>query len=144
MLALHALAALDPADRRVMQEHLVTCAECPADLAGWQGTAGALACLAEPVEPSPQVRNQILESVRAESSNASVAAKAIQLKPNYAIGYYQLGKILRLQVDEGDREETAAPLQRALREQPFRTAVDVDHAPVLKEKLPHDLALALL
>ena len=81
MLALHALAALDPADRRVMQEHLVTCAECPADLAGWQGTAGALACLAEPVEPSPQVRNQILESVRAETSNASVAAKAIQLKP---------------------------------------------------------------
>src|SRR5439155_12936348 len=81
MLALHALAALDPADLRVMQEHLMTCAECPADLAGWQGTAGALACLAEPVEPSPQVRNQILESVRAETSNASVAAKAIQLKP---------------------------------------------------------------
>src|SRR5712691_3536552 len=81
MLALHALAALDPADLRVIQEHLVTCADCPADLAGWQGTAGALAYLPEPVEPSPQVRDHILESVRAETSHASVAAKVMQLKP---------------------------------------------------------------
>ena len=81
MLALHALAALDQADLRVMQKHLATCAECRADLDGWRDTAGALAYVAEPFEPSPQVRDGILESVRAESSHARVPANVIHLKP---------------------------------------------------------------
>lgn len=80
MLALHALAALDQADLRVMQEHLETCTECRADLDGWRDTAGTLAYAAAPVEPSPQVLDRILESVRAESVHASVPANVIPLK----------------------------------------------------------------
>lgn len=81
MLALHALAALDQRDLRAMQEHLETCAECRADLDGWQDTTGALAYVADPVEPSPQVRDRILETIRAEGSRASEPAYVIQLKP---------------------------------------------------------------
>lgn len=81
MLALHALDALDQADLQVMQEHLATCEECRAALDGWRDTASAFVHVAEPVEPSPQVRDRILKSVRAESSHAPASANVIQLKP---------------------------------------------------------------
>jgi anti-sigma-K factor RskA len=68
MLAAHALSALDQTDREVIEQHLNGCAECRSELDKWRGTAGALACVAGPLEPSPQVRERVLENVRAERS----------------------------------------------------------------------------
>jgi len=70
MLAPYALTALDHADARTLEEHLVTCLNCRRELDDWQATVAALALNAPPVEPSPQVRPRILESVRAERSTA--------------------------------------------------------------------------
>ena len=68
MLPMHALASLDGDEAQALDQHLATCAECRAELDDWQDAAGALAYAAEPLEPSPQVRTRILESVRAESA----------------------------------------------------------------------------
>ena len=80
MLALHALGALDQSDARLVQEHLVTCADCRTELDEWRGTAGALTFDAEPMEPSPQVRDRILERVRAENSAIADTASIVELR----------------------------------------------------------------
>src|SRR2546428_6482242 len=67
MLALHALTALDPRDESVLHQHLATCAACRAELDQWRATASVLAYATQPVEPSAQARERILESVRAEN-----------------------------------------------------------------------------
>jgi anti-sigma-K factor RskA len=80
MLALHVLTALDSQDESVLHQHLATCAECRAELDAWRATASALACAAQPIEPSAQARERILESVRAESEpSRSTPANVIHL-----------------------------------------------------------------
>ncbi|HEV7397461.1 MAG TPA: anti-sigma factor [Pyrinomonadaceae bacterium] len=69
LLPLHALASLDQDEAQSLEEHLATCAACRAELDGWQATASSLAYAATPLEPSPQVRQRILETVRAEKRN---------------------------------------------------------------------------
>jgi anti-sigma-K factor RskA len=64
MLAAHALGALDAAERRALEAHLSSCAECRAELDQWQGTAAALAYAAPPGEPSPDLRGRILQDAR--------------------------------------------------------------------------------
>jgi anti-sigma-K factor RskA len=73
MLSAHALTALDADDLRTLEEHLATCGECRPELDVWQATVAALALSAPLVEPSPQVRARILESVRAQTSVATTA-----------------------------------------------------------------------
>ena len=73
LLPVHALATLDREDARVLEEHLPTCADCRAELNAWRATAGALAYAAQPLEPSAQVRDRILESVRAETARSKVS-----------------------------------------------------------------------
>jgi anti-sigma-K factor RskA len=80
MLALHVLTALDPQDESVLHEHLATCAECRAELDAWRATASALAYATQPVQPSAQARERILESVHAESEpSRSTPANVIDL-----------------------------------------------------------------
>jgi anti-sigma-K factor RskA len=81
MLAPHALGALDRADRALMEEHLETCEECRAELDQWRDTAGVLAHVAGAAEPSPQVRERILENVRAERSALSGNVVDLPLRP---------------------------------------------------------------
>ena len=71
MLTAHALGALDQTDREVIEQHLAGCAECRAELDEWHGTAGALAYVANPLEPSTQLRERILKEVRAERSSTA-------------------------------------------------------------------------
>jgi anti-sigma-K factor RskA len=71
LLAASALTALDDADARVLNSHLQNCAECRAELSQWENTASALALEATPMEPSPEVRERILASVRADRSQSS-------------------------------------------------------------------------
>jgi anti-sigma-K factor RskA len=64
MIPARALSALDAAEAHALNEHLQNCAECRKELDEWQATAGALALGANAVEPSPQVRERILDEVR--------------------------------------------------------------------------------
>jgi anti-sigma-K factor RskA len=66
MLPLHALSSLDSDEASSLEQHLASCAECRSELDAWQASTGALAYVAEPLEPSPGVRTRILESVRQE------------------------------------------------------------------------------
>jgi anti-sigma-K factor RskA len=81
MLAAYALGALEAAEARSLEDHLAGCSECSAEVAEWSKTASALALSTESVEPSPQLRARILESVRSipqspTESKASDGAEA--------------------------------------------------------------------
>jgi anti-sigma-K factor RskA len=67
MLPLQALSSLDGPEAQALEGHLAGCPECRAELDVWQGSAGALAYAADPLEPSPAVRSRILETVRGEA-----------------------------------------------------------------------------
>lgn len=70
LLSLHALSTLDREDARAVEDHLTACAECRAELNAWRATAGALACAAQPLEPSAQLRDRILAGVRVEAGSS--------------------------------------------------------------------------
>jgi anti-sigma-K factor RskA len=72
MIPARALSALDPAEARALNEHLDNCPECRKELAEWEATAAALALVADPVEPSPKVRERILDEIRNEGSASEV------------------------------------------------------------------------
>ncbi len=72
MIPARALSALDAAEERALNEHLENCDECRKDLDEWQGTAATLAVVADPIEPSPKVRERILNEVRKENSASEV------------------------------------------------------------------------
>jgi anti-sigma-K factor RskA len=76
MLAIHALSALDTSDQREVQTHLDDCRICRADFEIWQATAAALAYVTPPLEPSPQVRQRILERVRRDESTERPAEQS--------------------------------------------------------------------
>ena len=67
MLPAHALSALDPSEAQALNEHLAGCAECRQELADWENTAAALALNAPPAEPSPDVRERIMNAVRIDT-----------------------------------------------------------------------------
>src|SRR5262249_30334382 len=66
MIPARALTALDAAEAQALNEHLENCAECRKELDGWQATAAALALGENAGEPSPKVRERILDEVRKE------------------------------------------------------------------------------
>lgn len=69
MLPALALSALDVEDARALEQHLSECAECRRELADWENTAAALALGTNPAEPSPQVRERIMNVVRGEKQS---------------------------------------------------------------------------
>jgi len=70
MLSAHALAALDREAELALNQHLSDCADCREELDRWNETAAALALAADPVEPSPQLREQILRRIKTEAQDA--------------------------------------------------------------------------
>ena len=66
MIPARALSALDATEERALNEHLENCSECRLELEEWQATAANLAVVADPIEPSPKVRERILSEVRKE------------------------------------------------------------------------------
>jgi len=72
MIPARALSALDAAEAQALNEHLENCAECQKELEEWQATAATLALTADTVEPSPAVRERILDEVRKDLSSAQV------------------------------------------------------------------------
>lgn len=71
MLMAYALGALDGAESRLLEEHLVTCTDCRAEMLEWRDTTAALAFSAEAVEPSVELRSRILETVRTIPQNSA-------------------------------------------------------------------------
>lgn len=72
MIPVRALSALDAAEERALNDHLDNCSECRKELDEWQATTAALAVVADPVEPSPEVRERILSEVRKDLSAGNV------------------------------------------------------------------------
>ena len=72
LLAANALTALDAEDGRALDTHLRSCADCHSEMSEWEQTAAFLALDATPLEPSPQLRGQILASVRAEGRSVKL------------------------------------------------------------------------
>ena len=68
MIPARALSALDAAEARALNDHLSECAECRMELQEWEATAAALSVSAKPMEPSPEVRERLLNEVRKELS----------------------------------------------------------------------------
>lgn len=72
MIPARALSALDPAEARALNDHLSECDECRMELQEWEATAAALAVSAKPMEPSPEVRERLLNEVRKELTEPEV------------------------------------------------------------------------
>jgi len=72
MIPARALSALDAAEAHALNEHLENCAECRKELDEWQATAAALTLGANSAEPSPKVRERILDEVRKDLSGPNV------------------------------------------------------------------------
>ena len=70
MLPARALATLAANERAALNEHLLVCAECRWELETWEATAATLSLSATPMEPSPNVRERILQLVREERRSA--------------------------------------------------------------------------
>jgi len=81
----YALDSLDEDERRAYEEHLESCERCREDLASFWEVTGALALAATGPEPPPQLREQILDSVRAESQNV-VPLRPRRFGPPQAFG----------------------------------------------------------
>jgi anti-sigma-K factor RskA len=70
------LGALSDAERREFQAHMSTCAHCREDVASLRLVADALPLAVPPVAPSPQLRDRLMETVRAEADVLSAAGPA--------------------------------------------------------------------
>jgi anti-sigma-K factor RskA len=72
MIPARALLALDAADARALNDHLENCSECRKELETWEATAAALALETDPMEPSPKVRERILDEIRSDRPTSQV------------------------------------------------------------------------
>jgi hypothetical protein len=68
MLVGDALTALDAEDSRALAKHLEECLVCRTELNEWEEVTGWISLSAGPVEPSPQLRDQIVNALRAEGA----------------------------------------------------------------------------
>jgi Anti-sigma-K factor rskA, C-terminal len=79
MVVAEAFTALEHGEAGPLADHLSDCTECLGELDSWRATAAALALVAEPLEPSPAVRERLLARIRAEKGaggGTTSAAKA--------------------------------------------------------------------
>jgi anti-sigma-K factor RskA len=95
LLVPHSLDALEVSEARELEAHLETCAECRAELSALRDGAALLAYAAEPAAPRPEVRERILESVRAEQtgnrSGAPLTGRVVALKPRANWNVWKMG-----------------------------------------------------
>ena len=83
LLALEAAGALDAGERRALEGHLSSCAECRAELRELCDAAAALAFTVAPVTPPAHLRSLVLERVRglapsAQAESARATAEAAE------------------------------------------------------------------
>ena len=61
----YALDALDASETRQIEEHLMGCDQCQTELEAWRDTSSRIAYVADPIQPSADLRQRILKEVRA-------------------------------------------------------------------------------
>lgn len=71
LLGAYALDALEPAERRELEEHLATCPECREELAMLRAATLALPLAAEEREPATDLRARIVAMASADGSSVS-------------------------------------------------------------------------
>lgn len=81
MLPARALSTLGANDRAVLNEHLLVCAECRWELETWEATVATLSLSATPMEPSPNVRERILQQVREERRSTTAEDAGARVVP---------------------------------------------------------------
>ena len=77
LLSSKALSSLDAEDARALDSHLKGCAECRAELFAWEQTAALLSLGAVRQEPSPELRQRILDEARAERATPTRDPKVL-------------------------------------------------------------------
>jgi anti-sigma-K factor RskA len=85
LLAANALTALDAEDAGALHTHLESCDDCRSEMSAWEDTAALIALDAKSLEPSAQVRQRILASVRSEDRADRLAGE--RLDPISSTGY---------------------------------------------------------
>jgi anti-sigma-K factor RskA len=75
---LYALGALEGDEKKAIESHLATCAECAPKLAEAQGRITLLALAAPTVAPSADVKARLMSQVRAEKTGAGGVAAGAQ------------------------------------------------------------------
>jgi hypothetical protein len=81
MLALHALGALEGAERRSLESHLEGCASCSGELVELDGAATSLALLTTPIAPSPQAIERILAAPDARDARPRTELRLAPAEP---------------------------------------------------------------
>jgi anti-sigma-K factor RskA len=75
-LAAYMLGALSPDEAREFERHLADCASCQAEERWLRGAVEVLPSSVEQVEPPPQLRERLMETVRAEAPARSQPERA--------------------------------------------------------------------
>jgi anti-sigma-K factor RskA len=93
MLAAHGLGALEATEARELEVHLQNCAACRQELSEWQATAASLALDAKPVAPSAQLKNRIIEAVRAEGRQRGSANTVVAFERRPKTAWTSVGSL---------------------------------------------------
>ena len=93
MIPARALSALEAAEARALNDHLSECAECRMELEEWEATAAALSVSAKPMEPSPEVRERLLNEVRKELADVPQVIPFRSATRNIWMSFGSLGAI---------------------------------------------------
>ncbi len=70
LLGAFALGAVDAEEAATVREHLATCAECQAEIAGLWAAVDSLPDMVEPMDPPPALRDRIAAAIMAEPASA--------------------------------------------------------------------------
>jgi anti-sigma-K factor RskA len=94
-LAAYMLGALDDAEARQFERHLQSCAACRAEQRALAGAIEVLPSSVEQIEPPPELRERLMEKVRAEAAPATRPQRqpsrrrllpGLSLRPALALG----------------------------------------------------------
>ena len=76
LLGAFALGAIDAEEAAAVREHLATCAECQAEIAGLWAAVDSLPGMVEPMDPPPALRDRIAAAIMAEPAASPPAPAA--------------------------------------------------------------------
>jgi anti-sigma-K factor RskA len=97
LLGAFALGAVDAEDAAIVRRHLVSCAECQAEMASFRAMVDVLRETVEPLDPPPALRERIAGAVMAEpaSSPSAPAAPAALRSPPTLISVEHAPELIR-------------------------------------------------
>ena len=80
--AAYALGALAPAERTFFEAHLANCAICAAEVRSFMPVAGALAHVALPAQPSPDIRRRLVEAIGGRTQGSGPSSRLRSVPPS--------------------------------------------------------------